>query len=162
MMRWTMKISSSHCLTKLLRVLNLRKTSIIFTVSSLGETSDISKWEQFHISDIYLDCKEAKQERFLKSREDRPDPFSLSQWKNSNQLYLTLGWTPAVGPKVPMAAKWSGDKMFYFWATQFVSTSWYSFKTLRFEAKLLSAVIENARLTSMQRCRPGYRQHRLC
>ena len=119
MMRWTMKISSSHCLTKLLRVLNLRKTSIIFTVSSLGETSDISKWEQFHISDIYLDCKEAKQERFLKSREDRPEPFSLSQWKNSNQLYLTLGWTPAVGPKVPMAAKWSGDEMFYFWATQF-------------------------------------------
>ena len=114
MMRWTMKISSSHCLTKLLRVLNLRKTSIIFTVSSLDETSDISKREQFHISDIYLDCKEAKQERFLKSREDRPEPFSLSQWKNSNQLYLTLGWTPAVGPKVPMAAKWSGDEIFYF------------------------------------------------
>ena len=22
-------------------------------------------------------------------------------------------------PKVPMAAKWSGDEMFYFWATQF-------------------------------------------
>ena len=74
-----------------LRVLNLRKTSIIFTVSSLDETSDISKREQFHISDIYLDCKETKQERFLKSREDRPEPFSLSQWKNSNQLYLTLG-----------------------------------------------------------------------
>jgi hypothetical protein len=86
-----MKISSSHCLKKLLRVLNLRKTSIIFTVSSLDETSDISKREQFHISDIYLDCKEKKQERFLKSREDRPEPFSLSQWKNSNQLYLTLG-----------------------------------------------------------------------
>ena len=109
-----MKISSSHCLTKLLRVLNLRKTSIIFTVSSLDETSDISKREQFHISDIYLDCKEAKQERFLKSREDRPEPLSLSQWKDSNRLYLTLGWTPAVGPKVPMAAKWSGDEIFYF------------------------------------------------
>ena len=114
MMQWTMKISSSHCLTKLLRVLNLRKTSIIFTVSSLRETSDISKREQFHISDIYLDCKGAKQERFLKSREDRPEPFSLSQWKNSNQVYVTLGWTPAVGPKVPMAAKWSGDEIFYF------------------------------------------------
>ena len=24
-----------------------------------------------------------------------------------------------MGPKVPMAAKWSGDEMFYFWATQF-------------------------------------------
>ena len=119
MMRWTMKISSSHCLTKLLRVLNLRKTSITFTVSSLDETSDISKRVQFHISEIYLDCKGAKQERFLKSREDRPEPFSLSQWKNSNQLYLTLGWTPAVGPKVLMAAKWSGDEMFYLWATQF-------------------------------------------
>ena len=32
---------------------------------------------------------------------------------------MTLGWTPDVGPKVPMAAKWSGDEMFYFWATQF-------------------------------------------
>ena len=45
---------------KLLRVLNLRKTSIIYTVSSLDKTSDISKLEQFHISDIYLDCKGAK------------------------------------------------------------------------------------------------------
>ena len=47
---------------KLLRVLNLKKTSIIhiLTVSSLDETSDISKLEQFHISDIYLDCKGAK------------------------------------------------------------------------------------------------------
>ena len=41
---------------RLLKVLNLRKTSIIYTVSS----SDISKLEQFHISDIYLDCKGAK------------------------------------------------------------------------------------------------------
>ena len=55
-----------------------------------------------------------KEKRFLKSREDRPEPFSLSQWKDSNQLYLTLGWTTAVGIKVPMAAKWSGDEMFYF------------------------------------------------
>ena len=54
MMRWTLKISSSHCLTKLLRVLNLRKTSIIFTVSSLDKTSDISKREQFHISQWHL------------------------------------------------------------------------------------------------------------
>ena len=53
-----------------------------FTVSSLDETSDISKREQFHISEIYLDWKGAKQERFLKSREDRPEPFSFSQWKN--------------------------------------------------------------------------------
>ena len=45
---------------KLLRVLNLRKTSIVYTVSSLDKTSDISKLEQFHISDIYLDCKGAK------------------------------------------------------------------------------------------------------
>ena len=45
---------------KLLRVLNLRKTSIIYTVSSLDKTLDISKLEQFHISDIYLDCKGAK------------------------------------------------------------------------------------------------------
>ena len=67
---------------KIIEGVNLRKTSIIFTVSSLDETSDISKREQFHISDIYLDCKEAKQERILKSREDRPEPFSLSQWKN--------------------------------------------------------------------------------
>ena len=43
-------------------MLNLKKTSIIHihTVSSLDETSDISKLEQFHISDIYLDCKGAK------------------------------------------------------------------------------------------------------
>ena len=45
---------------KLLRVLNLRKTIYLFTVSSLDKTSDISKLEQFHISDIYLDCKGAK------------------------------------------------------------------------------------------------------
>ena len=59
--------------------------SIIYTVSSLDENSDISKLEQFYISDIYLDCKGAKQERFFKvhkSREDRPERFSLSQWKN--------------------------------------------------------------------------------
>ena len=60
MMWWTMKILSSHCLTKFFRVLNLRKTSIIYTLSSFEETSDISKLEQFHISDIYLDCKGAK------------------------------------------------------------------------------------------------------
>ena len=74
MMRWTMKKLSSHCLTKIFRVLNLRKTSIIYTLSSFEETSDISKLEQFHISDIYLDCKGVKQERFFKvhkSREDR-------------------------------------------------------------------------------------------
>ena len=45
---------------KIFRVLNLRKTSIIYTLSSFEETSDISKLEQFHISDIYLDCKGAK------------------------------------------------------------------------------------------------------
>ena len=59
---------------KIFRVLNLRKTSIIYTLSSFEETSDISKLEQFHISDIYLDCKGVKQERFFKvhkSREDR-------------------------------------------------------------------------------------------
>ena len=60
----------------------MRKTNIIYTVSSLDETSDISKLEQFHISDIFLDCKGAKQERFFKvhkGREDRLEPFSLSQ-----------------------------------------------------------------------------------
>ena len=54
----------------------------------MDETSDVSKLEQFGISVSYLDCKGAKQERFLKfhiSKEDRGQtaPFST---KNQNQL----------------------------------------------------------------------------
>ena len=108
MMWWTMKILSSHCLTKFFRVLNLRKTSIIYTLSSFEETSDISKLEQFHISDIYLDCKGVKQERFLKFIK-----VEKTGWK-MNLKALFVSWF-YLKRRINVSSKVSSSKIDWIW-----------------------------------------------
>ena len=54
------EILSDQFLTKITQEV----TSVSLII--VDETSDVSKLEQFSISDNYLDCKGAKQERFSK------------------------------------------------------------------------------------------------
>ena len=77
-----MKILSFHYLTKIieLRVLNRKKTSIIHPVSSLDETSDISKLEQFHISDWTV--KEQSRRDFSKLIKVEKTDRTLSAFLN--------------------------------------------------------------------------------
>ena len=65
----------------------------------MDETSDVSKLEQFGISVSYLDCKGAKQERFLKFTEVKKteDKQRLSQQKIKISLNSTASnilWEP--------------------------------------------------------------------
>ena len=79
---------------KLLRVLNLRKTSIIYTVSSLDETSDISKLEQFHISDWTV--KEQSRRDFSKLIKVEMTDRTLSAFLNE-KIKISYTW-PWAGP----------------------------------------------------------------
>ena len=76
---------------KLLRVLNLKKTSIIHihTVSSLDETSDISKLEQFHISDWIV--KEQSRRDFSKLIKVEKTDRTLSAFLNE-KIKISFTW----------------------------------------------------------------------
>ena len=74
---------------KLLRVLNRKKTSIIYTVSSLDETSDISKLEQFHISDWIV--KEQSRRDFSKLIKVEKTDRTLSAFLNE-KIKISYTW----------------------------------------------------------------------
>ena len=85
MMRWTMKILSSHYLTKIIEGVKSEENQHYSYSYSIFFGRNFWYFQAGTVPYQWLDCKGAKQERFFKvnkSREDRPDPFSLSQWKN--------------------------------------------------------------------------------
>ena len=59
-------------------------------MSSLDKTSDISKLEQFHISDIYLDCKGTKVLHITYYSMDADQMCSESELHMFNQFKLHI------------------------------------------------------------------------